>query len=283
MTAADLSPAFDPRSIGGDFECGPDGIWHARESESISYSEDGNADCFELEDHSYWFAHRAACLLAAMRRFPSAGPLFDIGGGNGFVTRALIDQGIPAVLVEPGRTGAGNGRKRGLPAVICATLAAAHFNSGTLPAVGLFDVLEHLDDDAGFLAEVHRCLTPGGRLYLTVPAFSWLWSDDDVTAGHYRRYRMSSLEKKLRAGGFTPLFSSYLFSFLPFPLFFLRSVASLFGHRSLRPETYRGLHRDTRGGLVGRLLSAETRAIERGRRIPFGSSCFVVAEKFMHP
>ena len=37
------------------------------------------------------------------------------------------------------------------------------------------DVLEHIDDDRGMLAEMHRVLAPGGTLLVTVPAFPFLW------------------------------------------------------------------------------------------------------------
>ncbi len=43
-------------------------------------------------------------------------------------------------------------------------------------AIGLFDVLEHIENEAGFLKQLREVLKTGGRLYLTVPAFRWLWS-----------------------------------------------------------------------------------------------------------
>ena len=40
-----------------------------------------------------------------MRRFPPPGTVFDVGGGNGFVTLAIQNAGMDAVLVEPGPEG----------------------------------------------------------------------------------------------------------------------------------------------------------------------------------
>ena len=279
MIASDPPATFDPRLLGGDFERGSDGVWYARERESVSYPEEGNADCFEFEDDSFWFAHRGACLAAVVRRFPPAGALFDIGGGNGFVARTLIDAGFPTVLVEPGEVGARNARQRGLPAVICATLAGAHVHSEALPAVGLFDVLEHLDRDADFLAEVHRCLVPSGRLYITVPAFSWLWSDADVTAGHFRRCTLAGWQKRVEAAGFAPLFASYFFSALPLPVLALRALPSLFGRRALPQKKYARSHQPRARWLTDGIWAAELRRLENGRAIPFGSSCLLVVEK----
>jgi SAM-dependent methyltransferase len=279
MIASDPAPTFDPRLLGGDFECGSDGIWYARDREAISYPEEGNAACFEFEDQSFWFAHRGACLTAVVRRFPPIGALFDVGGGNGFVARTLMDAGFPTVLVEPGEVGARNARRRGLPAVICATLAAAKFTSGTLPAVGLFDVLEHLDNDADFLAEIHRCLVPGGRLYLTVPAFSWLWSDADVDAGHFRRCTLGGWQKRVEMAGFTTVFSSYFFSLLPLPLLALRVLPSLIGRRPPPQKEYARAHQPRARWLTDRIWATELNRLKNGRSIPFGSSCLLVVEK----
>ena len=59
---------------------------------------------------------------------------------------------------------------RGLTSVICSTLQDAGFKPGTVPAAGLFDVLEHIEDDVGFLKTLNEILVPKGRVFLTVIA-----------------------------------------------------------------------------------------------------------------
>ncbi len=275
-------PALDPRVAGAKLDRASDGVWYAREREAVSYLEEGNDVCFELEEQSFWFAHRGACLEAVVRRFPPTGTIYDIGGGNGFVTRRLLDAGFDTVLVEPGEAGARNAVRRGIPTVVCATLATAQFRAGSLPAAGIFDVLEHIDDDAAFLAELHRVLAAQGRLYITVPAFSWLWSDDDVVAGHFRRHTIGSMKRRLSASGFKLLYATYFFSLLPIPLFALRSIPSLFGRRSLARKNYRNLHQPRARTFTDRVWAGELRRIENGGRIPFGSSCLLVAQKTTH-
>ena len=197
MSAAFNSPAQLPAQL----EQGEDGIWYAPEREPVSYLEGGNEVCFEIEEDSFWFKHRGACLAAVVRRFPPSGAIYDIGGGNGFVARTLLDAGFDTVLVEPGESGARNAARRGIGTVICATLATAKFSPNSMPAAGIFDVLEHVENAGDFLGEIHRCLVPEGRLYITVPAFPWLWSDDDVVAGHYRRYDREDISGVLAAAG----------------------------------------------------------------------------------
>ena len=284
MAATITSPVRPaPTSLPGQLERGEDGIWYAHEREPVSYLEEGNEVCFELEEKSFWFQHRADCLTSIVRRFPPSGAIFDIGGGNGFVSRTLIDAGFDAVLIEPGEAGARNAAKRGIDTVICATLSTANFAANSLPAAGIFDVLEHVEDSAGFLGEIERCLAPKGRLYITVPALPWLWSDDDVAAGHFRRYTLPGLCEEVKATGFTPLYRTYFFSPLPLPLLALRCIPSLFGKRRLPRKTYSGLHRLRATWLTDRIWAVERSRINAGRTIPFGSSCLLVAEKTLSP
>lgn len=257
----------------------PDGVWRGRDTEPVSYPAAGNNACFALEDSSFWFAHRNACLLALLRRFPTIGPLFDIGGGNGFVAAALqLEGALPVVLLEPGADGIRHAQARGLRTVVQATLKEAHFRDRSLPAIGFFDVMEHIDDEQGFLGEIRRCLTADGRIYLTVPAGRWLWSDADVQAGHYRRYTFASLRGALERAGFRPLFMSKMFSPLPLPLFLSRSLPSLFGHRRQLARSYSRQHRPKGRTLMERVWHWELARLARGRSIPCGTSCLAVAE-----
>jgi hypothetical protein len=70
-----------------------DGIWYSKESTDISYPADGNELSSGLEDASFWFNHRNECIDALVQRYPvrSGGALFDIGGGNGYVAKALAN------------------------------------------------------------------------------------------------------------------------------------------------------------------------------------------------
>jgi SAM-dependent methyltransferase len=54
--------------------------------------------------------------------------------------------------------------------------------------LGMFDVLEHIEDDAGALKWAADQLEPGGILVLAVPAFKFLWTEQDEAALHFRRY-----------------------------------------------------------------------------------------------
>ena len=65
------------------------------------------------------------------------------------------------------------------------------------------NVLEHIEDDTGALADLYRVLEPCGRLFIYVPAFNLLYTSMDSPVGHYRRYRMADLAKFLEQNGFS--------------------------------------------------------------------------------
>lgn len=263
----------------------PDGIWYAPNQESVSYPSLGNEECFELEDSSFWFQHRNACIAAAVRQFPPppGDSIFDIGGGNGFVSLNLFRAGFDVVVVEPGRVGATNSKQRGLPAVVCATSSSAGIPRSSLGAVGLFDVIEHIEEDVAFLASLRALMKSGGRLYATVPAHSILWSGEDEAAGHFRRYTLRSLSTALERGGFRREYATYFFRPLPLPIFLLRAVPYRLGRSRASHPSPLDTRRDhvLQEGLATRalfrILSSEVNAIASRRTMRVGASCLIVA------
>jgi SAM-dependent methyltransferase len=260
-----------------------DGTWYAPTASAVDYPDQGNAFCFAIEDGSFWFQHRNDVIVDAVRRFPPAGFIADIGAGNGFVSLGLQRAGFDTVAIEPGPHGARNARSRGLDPVVRATLQGAGFLPGSLPAAGLFDVLEHVQDDMSVLRLLDTLLVPGGRLYLTVPAFQLLWSSEDDLTGHYRRYTIGMLTGRLREAGFAPDFATYLFSPLPLPVLLLRSLPTRLGRRTtLQADQIASELRPTENvavRAVRAVLARERALIRRGWRIPIGSTCLVVAHQ----
>jgi 2-polyprenyl-3-methyl-5-hydroxy-6-metoxy-1,4-benzoquinol methylase len=77
--------------------------------------------------------------------------------------------------------------------------------------VTVLDVVEHIEDDREFLADLARKMAPGSLLLLTVPAMPWLWSGWDVALGHYRRYRKRDLRSLAAAMPLEIVELSYVF------------------------------------------------------------------------
>ena len=259
------------------------GIWRSTTVARVAYPEGDHATCFALEDGSFWFRHRNRCILAAVRRFAPGGFILDVGGGNGYVSRALIDAGFPSVVLEPGPEGARNAhRTRRIPDVICATLEEAALHQGVVPAVGMFDVLEHIEDDRAVVAQLHRVLQPKGYVYLTVPSFNWLWSGSDVSAMHFRRYSQATLAAVF-ADHFEIVYMTALFERLVPAFFLARTAPYALGLQQNRSD--RQFEAEHRAGgaagvsLIERLLAHEVARIGRGASLRFGSTILLVAQR----
>ena len=259
----------------------PRGFWLATADSPVSYPDGYHDFHFPLEDASFWFRHRNRVITEAVRQFPPAdGFIADIGGGNGCVATALESAGFPTVLVEPGLAGVLNACRRRLPNIICSTVEDSRIRQRSLGGFGMFDVLEHIDDDVGFLANLEKKLVPGGRGYVAVPAFNALWSAEDGRSGHFRRYTTKSLSAAFVAAGLEVEFATYFFWCLPAPVLALRTLPSLMGlRRSFAAETFRREYWPYEGRItrtVEGTLGAELRLIRRKRAVPIGSSCLVI-------
>lgn len=275
---------MDLQRIAKNIELRDDGFWAARSDTQISYPASGNEACFGIEDVSFWFRHRNHCILQAIHSYPPPGTFFDIGGGNGYVALAIQQAGYEVVLVEPGLAGVRNAATRGIHQIVKSTLTDAEFLPATIPSIGLFDVLEHVEDDGSFLLELYRLMAPGGRLYLTVPALPWLWSLEDTEAGHWRRYTLKSLTQVFTSSGFEVEFATSFFTFLPVPILVSRALPYRLGFRKPAgsAEAIRADH-EVSNPLTARVLelltNRELAAIASGRRYRRGGSCLLVACK----
>ena len=262
-------------------ELRPPGIWYSRTNSPISYPESAHADFLKAEDRSFWFRHRGRCIVDLVRKFSSGGLFLDVGGGNGIVAKYLVEAGKQCVVIEPGVDGALAAHRRGIATVICARVEDISLPADSISDCGIFDVIEHIENDVEVLARIRTWLKPGGRLFLSVPAYQWLFSAEDVYAGHIRRYSAQSLRRSLGAAGFEIVFMSYLFAPLVAPLLLLRNLPFRLGFRHKAKPNIQADHMPGAAIEAGldRLLDWELRILKRGRSIPFGTSCLCVAQR----
>lgn len=67
--------------------------------------------------------------------------------------------------------------------------------TGNYDFIICMNVMEHIEDDHSFFKKLISLLTPGGTLFLLVPAHQSLYSDFDRQAGHFKRYSKADLQK----------------------------------------------------------------------------------------
>ena len=262
-----------------------DGIYYSKDNSRISYPEEGNENCLQIEQDSFWFNHRNHVIIETVKTFSPNSFFFDIGGGNGFVSKGLQNSGFKVALVEPGNVGTINAKSRNIDNIICSTLEDAEFKPETMDSVGLFDVVEHIEDDLNFLSEIHNYLKSEGHVFITVPAHNMLWSREDLKAGHYRRYSLSGITQLLEKSGFKVEYSTYFFTILPIPIFLFRSIPSKL---KLTKNSYDRLSKNkkehsTKKSIINDIMKKvwnwELSYIKKLKKLNFGGSCLVVGKK----
>lgn len=261
-----------------------DGIYYSKKASKLSYPESGNEDCKLVEQDSFWFNHRNNVIIEGLKKYNGSNTFFDIGGGNGFVSKGIQNAGINVVLIEPGPVGAINAKSRNIENVVCSTIEDAGFEKSSIDSVGMFDVIEHIENDVDFLRKTNNYLKNEGLIFITVPAFNFLWSNEDADAEHYRRYTVKSLKKTLLQTGYTIEYSTYIFSILPLPIFLFRSIPSKLGlnKNSNDVQKYQKEHQSNKGfvsNLLQKIWNWEIGKIKSSKKIIFGGSCFVIAKK----
>ncbi len=141
----------------------------------------------------WWFRGRRAVfahLVGAHVGHTRLRRALDVGCGSGSfapVLRGFCEEVHGVDLLPPPALPARDGS--------CTRASAEHlpFADETFDLVCLFDVLEHVDDDKQALSEAFRVLRPGGLVVASVPAYGWLYANNDRIAGHRRRYVRRSL------------------------------------------------------------------------------------------
>jgi hypothetical protein len=134
------------------------------------------------------------------------------------------------------------------------------------------------------LEKLHHLLVPHGRLYLTVPAFSWLWSQEDEDAGHFRRYSRDGIKRLLQNAGFQLEYRTALFFWLPPAIALFRTLPRLLRGPSsggLSPEKQARDHHPPSllSPLLDFLSHQEQGMIRNSGSLPFGSSWMAVATR----
>ena len=82
----------------------------------------------------------------------------------------------------------------------------------------LMDVIEHIEDERAFMAELVRqpCIGRQTRFVITVPAYQSLFCSHDRFLGHYRRYSSALLRRRLEESGLMVIESGrFFFSLVP--------------------------------------------------------------------
>jgi SAM-dependent methyltransferase len=214
-----------------------------------------------------WFVSRRKWILDRVSKCLAAGSSFlEVGCGTGNVSSFLSSHGYSVIGCEfyhhalrmawPGFTRV-QGSGLSLP-----------FRDNSFDAAGLFDVLEHFDEDLTVLSEAARTIRAGGVIFITVPARRELWSSFDVLSSHRRRYHPKDLSELIRRAGLSLVSLEYLFLSLYLPAMISRKK------KDDNPFVINSIA----NAVFGVCFQAE-RVISRTLSLPLGTSLLAVACK----
>jgi SAM-dependent methyltransferase len=146
--------------------------------------------------------HMLYCLDRFIERFGLRGPFLEVGCGKGDVSAHLAARGWPGLAIDFSDAAIALAARTLQPFPrVAVRRQALDEVEGTYRCIILWDVLEHIDDDAGALRTLARLLEPGGQLLIAVPSNPREWRWDDDFYGHFRRYTVDGLSGKLADAG----------------------------------------------------------------------------------
>ncbi len=158
----------------------------------------------ELEQSHFWFVGRRRIffhLLNSELRGRTNLTVLDVGCGAGGMLAPLSRYGqVTGIDTSPGLVDFC--RTRGFDRVEVGSAYELPAANGSVDLITLFDTIEHVPDDLRALRESRRVLAPGGLLFVSVPAYQFLYSNNDRVAHHERRYTARQLRRKLAEAGF---------------------------------------------------------------------------------
>jgi len=240
---------------------------------------------YEAEDTHWWYRGMRGVMfrLLSLSKRPSRQPrILDAGCGTGGNLYALERAGytdlsgfdLSPIALE-------FCHKRGLDHVRQGSITDIPFDSDTFDIIVSCDVVTDAgtDNEMTALHELYRVLRPGGRLFLNLPAFSFLRSEHDRATDVARRVTVPEIKRKLTQAGFRMRRSTYWDMFL-FPV-----VVAV---RLLRRERPEDLSNPARSDIVlppAPVNVALTLCVRledlllKQVNLPFGSSVAVVAVK----
>ena len=184
---------------------------------------------FEIATSEHFWIRRRFDVLTRLAGsvISNARHVAEIGCGNGLMQRDIEDHyGKPVAGFELNEIALDKNVSR-LSPLYCYNIHQRNPEfRAQFDLLLLFDVLEHIEDESGFLQSVKYHLAESGTLLINVPAHQFFFSDYDRAAGHIRRYSIDQLKKVAERNGFKV--RAFTYWGLPLvPLLLLRKTMSM--------------------------------------------------------
>lgn len=190
------------------------------------------AETYRLESGYWWHVSKRKLVQQAIKKAVDGKKdihILDAGCGTGIMMSELQEYFSNVYGLDKSPLALDYCRKRGLTNVHHGNLEKVlPFRDKSFDAIICLDVIEHLKDDRLAISEFKRILKPKGFIFITVPAYMFLWTKHDDILWHKRRYRRRQLDSLISSVGFKIKKSSYFYSFLIPPAIVLFKLKVMF-------------------------------------------------------
>jgi SAM-dependent methyltransferase len=168
-------------------------------------------ELLELEDNYWWHVAKRNMVSELLKHhFPAPGCLIEggVGAGRNLLEFRELGYSVHGYDIMP--EAVAHCRERGIQDVQVHDLEQPWPTSeGSVRAVVMLDVLEHLADPVRVLKHARNALAEDGGLVFTVPAHPVLFGDWDRRLGHFRRYTAKMIRQQAQEAGLAVKYLSH--------------------------------------------------------------------------
>lgn len=187
---------------------------------------------YQAENSYWWFVARNKILEKTVRFFCNSDKnlnLLDVGCGTGGFA-ALLKDDFNVIGIDTSDIALEYSSKRGIKHLHnCYLKDFDKKPYGSINAITMLDVIEHIEDDFGVVKEAYDLLEVGSYMIASVPAYQWLWSRHDEIHMHYRRYNLEQFKKLFKNAGFKIVYASHFNTILFLPAVLKRALDKITG------------------------------------------------------
>ena len=153
---------------------------------------------YKVEREHWWFKARAEILKDQIRINVSEPGLriLNIGAAT-YKTSEMLSEFGEVTSVEYDDDCCEYVTKELKKEIFQGDATALEFENNVFDIVCAFDVIEHIEDHSKAMTEMYRVCKDKGLVFITVPAYQFLWTNHDEINHHFRRYNKSNFRNIL--------------------------------------------------------------------------------------
>lgn len=183
----------------------------------------------QVEKIHWWWEGRRELLKLLIGKHNKKIKILDVGCGTG-ETLTFLNSAYPnsdLFGVDNSSVAIKFSKSRGHKKIYSRLANKLGFKRNLFDYVLFLDVLEHIKDDQAAINEAKRVLKKGGKIIITSPALSFIWSAHDTKQGHYRRYTRTEIRKLAKNAKMKVNYISYFNFLLSPPIILIRLIGNL--------------------------------------------------------